>query len=1140
MPGNAPGGPCPPCVARQALTAHTPGRAGVGATTSPAANFSGRSPETGPNDSDPTRAHTAKPVTDAASPRTDSAGNWASDRTENHDGNPAPRDLLRDVTIRHFGDYEILKELGRGGMGVVYKARQISLNRPVALKMIKAGVLADEAELRRFQNEANAVALLDHPGIVPVYEVDEHDGEKYFSMKLVEGSNLAEQLASFQDNFSAAAALMIEATEAVQHAHMRGILHRDLKPANILLDTHGRPHITDFGLAKMMESDVELTASGAIMGTPAYMSPEQAAGRRRSMTLATDVYGLGAILYAMLTGKAPFDGDSIIETLDAVRTRPPEPPRKRNARIPRDLELICLKCLEKNPADRYPTAAALADDLRCWAADEPVSVRAAGNVERLAKWARRKPTLAAAYTLGILTVVLGGLGGAAVWQWRAAVRARDLAASAKMAAEEARDGEAMARATVQKAHDELATAREALAAVEYGRTMEIALQAWRENHVVTTLSLLSATRSDLRGWEWRYVDRLCHLDLLTLKGHTDGVSSAAFSPDGSRIVTASDDNTANVWDARSGALALTLRGHAPGDLKSGVLSASFSPDGARIVTASYDKTAKVWDARSGAELITLNGHTSEISSARFSPDGARIVTASADSTSKVWDAQSGAMVLTLKGHTGGVTSVSFSPDGARIVTASEDNTAKVWDARSGALALTLGGHTGRVTSVSFSPDGFRIVTASGDNSAKVWDARSGALALTLKGHTSGEFMAGILSASFSPDGSRIVTGGADATAKVWDALSGAEILTLKGHTAWISSASFSPDGARIVTASEDYTAKVWDARSGGERLTMKGHTSKISSARFSADGARIVTASEDNTVKVWEVRSGDEILTLKGHTAGVTSASFSPDGSRIVTGSVDETAKVWDARSGAPILTLRGHTDVVRSASYSPDGQRIVTASEDETAKVWDARSGAEILTLKGHSAGVVSLNVPSVEVPFEGVNSAGFSPDGSQIVTGSGDQTAKVWDARGGALVRTLTGHTSWISSASFSPDGARIVTTSYDQTAKLWDARSGALVRTLTGHTSWISSASFSPDGARIVTTSGDNTVKLWDAKSGALVLTLKGPTVSVTCVSFSPDGSRIVTGSVDGTANVWDATPINRKLLPMELAPPPAAVK
>src|SRR5262249_14253467 len=287
--------------------------------------------------------------------------------------------------------------------------------------------------------------------------------------------------------------------EGVPAGHSRGILHRDLKPGKILLDDPGHPHIPDFGLAKLIESDVELTASGAIMGTPAYMSPEQAAGRRGSLGLATDVYGLGAIFYALLTARAPFGGDGVIETLDAVRTRPPESPRKHSAKVPRDLELICLKCLEKNPADRYPTAGALAGALRRWAAGEPVSVRAAGAAERVAKWARRKPTLAAAYTLGLLAIFLGGLGGAAVWQWRAAARARDAAATA-------RDGEAKARAKTQtaldrakvseaaalKARDGEAKARATIARIEYGRTMEVALQEWRDNNPATTRYLLES------------------------------------------------------------------------------------------------------------------------------------------------------------------------------------------------------------------------------------------------------------------------------------------------------------------------------------------------------------------------------------------------------------------------------------------------------------------------------------------------------------------------------------------------------------------------------------------------------------------------------------------------------------------------
>ncbi|WP_165072963.1 serine/threonine-protein kinase [Paludisphaera rhizosphaerae] len=322
-------------------------------------------------------------------------------------GAKAPVDLGRGTTVHYFGDYEILKELGRGGMGVVYKARQLSLNRAVALKVVKAGVLADDEERRRFQNEAEAVALLDHVGIVPVHEVGEHEGKPYLSMKLIEGGNLTASLARYKQDPRAAAALTAEIAEAVHHAHMRGILHRDLKPANILLDAGGHPHVTDFGLAKRVEEDLELTASGAILGTPSYMSPEQASGRRGAITTASDVYGLGAILYALLSGKAPFGGGSVVETIDAVRNQPPVPPRRANPDVPRDLETICLKCLEKDARRRYSSASALADDLKAWLESRPISARPVGAFEKLRLWCRRNPAVAASAAAVVMALVLG-------------------------------------------------------------------------------------------------------------------------------------------------------------------------------------------------------------------------------------------------------------------------------------------------------------------------------------------------------------------------------------------------------------------------------------------------------------------------------------------------------------------------------------------------------------------------------------------------------------------------------------------------------------------------------------------------------------------------------------------------------------
>ena len=354
------------------------------------------------------------------------------DATVARTGDAAGNGLQRGDRVRYFGDYEIHQELGRGGMGVVYHARQVTLNRQVALKMIKAGVLADDVELRRFQNEAEAVAQLDHPGIVPVYEVGEHQGQRYFSMKLIPGGSLGDRLDAYKDDPRAAAALLAEVAEAVQHAHARGILHRDLKPANILLDEQGKPHVTDFGLAKKLEESIELTQSGAIMGTPAYMAPEQSLGRRGAVTTASDVYGLGAVLYAVLTGRAPFQGDSVIDTLQAVRERPAEPPSRLNRKVPRDLEVICLKALEKEPRRRYASAHELADDLNRWLKGEPVTARPVSPSVRAWMWCRRRPAIAG-LSAALAVVAIAGLIGAGT-QWRAAVAN---ARAARMSAKEA-------------------------------------------------------------------------------------------------------------------------------------------------------------------------------------------------------------------------------------------------------------------------------------------------------------------------------------------------------------------------------------------------------------------------------------------------------------------------------------------------------------------------------------------------------------------------------------------------------------------------------------------------------------------------------------------------------------------------------
>ena len=1016
--------------------------------------------------------------------------------------------------------YELLGELGRGGMGVVYKARHLKLNRLVALKMILAGGHADAADLARFQIEAEAIAGLQHPNIVQVHEVGEHEGKPFFSLEFCGGGNLAKKLGGTPLPAREAAALTELLADAMQAAHDRHIIHRDLKPANVLLTETGVPKITDFGLAKKLDDEGQ-TQSGAVVGTPSYMAPEQAAGKTRELGPAADVYALGAILYELLTGRPPFKAATQMETVLQVLANDPVPLRSLQPKTPRDLETICLKCLRKEPAKRYATAADLAADLGRFRNGEPLLARPVGRVERAIKWARRRPA-GAAVVLGVLTILLGGLTAVAGWGWRTAETARNAEESQKLLAEQAReiaeiarDNERIQREAAEKAHGQLAIEGENHAVVEYGRTIQFAYDSWRDNNLGATVALLEKTRPDLRGWEWHYVQRLAHLDILTLEGGAGWVNSASFSPDGTQIVTANGDSTARIWDAKTGTKRLRLDGH-----KSIVTTASFSRVGTRIVTGDGKGSVRVWDAKAGTELLTLKGHTTKITCATFSADGSQIVTAS-DSTAKVWNGKNGAELfdLKLKGHTA-VNSALFSADGTRITTACFDGTLNVWNANTGAEILTQKGPP--PGDVSLSTDGTRIVTGHGDGTASVWDAKAGSKLLILKGHTRR-----VRSASFSADGNRIVTASDDQTAKIWDAETGDELHTLKGHTGWVMRAAFSLDGRRIVTASFDQTAKVWDPKAGDEPFTLKvrpaGIGAQVVQASFNYHGTRIVTAS-GGAAKVWDTKNGVNLLILP-HNNLVMSASFSPDGKRIVTGSLDRTAKVWDAESGDELVTFEGHKEQIYSASFSPDGARIVTAGRDLSAKVWDAKSGAEIVSLKGHTNNVLS---------------ASFSPDGTRIVTASWDCTAKLWDAQSGMEIFTLRGHpTASLSSASFSRDGTRIVTASWDNTAKVWDAATGAELLTLKGHTFYLTSAAFSPDGTRIMTASWDNTAKVWDAKSGAELLTLKGHSGTVFSASFSSDGTRIVT-SDDTTAKVWDSRPIQAEHQPPEKTKAPLLAK
>ncbi len=982
--------------------------------------------------------------------------------------------------------YEILGELGRGGMGVVYQARQVKLNRTVALKMILAGQHAGAEGAARFLAEAAAVAKLQHPNIVQIFHIDEHAGCAYFEMEYVGGGSLADRLDGTPRPPREAARLVETLARAMAQAHRQGVVHRDLKPANILLTIEGIPKVADFGLAKLLNVESGLTRTDSILGSPSYMAPEQAEGKTKDVGPPADLYALGAILYELLTGRPPFRGAAVLETLEQVKTAEPVPPSRLVPGLPRDLETIVLKCLQKEPSKRYASADALGEDLRRFQTGEPILARPIGSAKRAWRWCKRKPALA-----GLMATVATLLVAVALGATLSAFRFRAMSQSLES----------------NLYFSDIALAHRELSADNLGRAQE----------------RLDACPTGLRQWEWYYLKRLCRLDPVILRDKAE-VNSVAFSPDGERLASAGVGGTIKVRDSKTGEEVKRLNANT--DF---VYSVAFHPGGKHLASAGADGNVRVWDLTTAERVFTCPGFSgSKYGTARivaFSPDG-RQLAAGSEGVVNLWDWRNGQLLHSLPGHGEMSISVAFSRDGRRLATGSWSGDVMIWDAETGARLHTLSGHRQPVSALAFSPDGGRLVSASFDKRLIVWDTTTRSEVLHFRAHDGL-----VLGVAFSPDGLRLASVGEDKTVRVWEAATGREVLGLRGHTGMGMSVAFSPDGRRLASAGRDATIRLWDAtplhgNESQEVLTFAQQAGEVWTMAISPDGQSVASSGLgtglEMPVKVWDVRSGLVSATFVGHGRVVFSVAWHPDGRRIASSGwypsgKNFVVKVWDAQTGREAFKLPAGNETF-AVAFSPDGRHLVTGEQGKTVQEWHAQTGQPASTLGAHDRDIRELV---------------FSRDGQHLASASGDGTVKLWDAtRLGEKQearRTIRARAPEMGfSMAFSPDGRRLVTGGEENTVKIWDVQTGRELQSLRGHKGDVWAVAFSADaGGRWVASAGeDSTVKVWDSQTGTLVRSFRGHTGLVTSLAFSPDGRLLVSGSRDGTVKVWDLTDLERK--------------
>lgn len=998
--------------------------------------------------------------------------------------------------------YELLDRIGRGGMGVVYRARQTRLGRVVAVKLLGLEAVADESARRRFQMEAHAVARLQHPGIVPVIDAGSHAGQPYLVMEYVAGGDLAQAAAGKPLDPTRAAHLVQRAAEALQFAHEHGVLHRDVKPSNILLEPDDQPRLTDFGLAKRLDADPRITLPGQTLGSPGYLPPEQAAANRGAPGPASDVYGLGAVLYYLLTGRPPFLASTLADTLHEVLHKGPVGLRELNPSVPETLETICLKCLEKRPGDRYDSAAELAADLGRFLDRKPILARRPWLLMRGWRQARLRPT-ASALAGAVLLIGLGaGIGG--IWfGWRAQEESR-----AAKAAQQALERRRLVKEDALRQN----------AAALYASRITGAYLAWQQGDAWQAWEDLNACRERDPGWEYDYLQNLFTRSQRIFRGHAGMVATVAFSPDGKWLASGGGDGALALVEVATGTTVWSLQ------LEQGGLSrVAFLPSGGQLVASSVTGFLTLINRETGTRNAEQPLDHTRLTDFALQPDGQRVALAMQTEGVQVWDFTKRARLAEFREPLTRVVSVAIDAKGRLLASSGRDGSVVVRDLADGQVRWQIKAHDGPALKVAFNLQTDQLLSAGADGWLRVWSAADGT---PMRSFRASERP--LRDAIFSPDGQTIVTTGADACIKFWKADSSAPVLVLRGHTAAVACLAVSADGRFLASGGRDRTVRLWDLAVASRSPILSVHQGATRSLAVSADGSQYLSLGDDGRLVLGSLTDWSRRDTLQRADAKVTAMAFCPTGQKAVVGTAQGTIKLWAWESGGvPRLaqTWTNHVGAIRCFVWSEDGQRLATAGDDGKLYVRDVTSAGLVMTLAGHTDRVSHLV---------------FCRDGIRLASAGEDRLVRIWNTQTGHERVGQRNRQPEFLDLRDTPQGLLMASQGVDRSVwiECLDGQGGAY-KLAGDELPGLRRARVSKDGRRLFAV-GERTVFVWDAQTHRLLLTLSDHPAILTDLALSDDERILLVGDAQGRVEILDGTPKPVEAVAIPEPQPPASAE